>query len=214
MALVDFITTFNSGNRNVYKIDPLNTFSLKIDFSPTDSKIIEQIKNCKFSEVSEFSANLGKFVQQINLPNFSVTSGSSIETVVHSAMTHKELLNPDSQTFSMDVINTKVPILEEIFYPWMREIQYPAWHYKTQPYTTADLTIDLTSHSDVSYHLLNCRPIQFDTFNPSQDLASITRTITFAFDLMYVTFMGNYTQDGLKNLATKLINKSLKTVGL
>lgn len=215
MALIDFITTFNNSNKNVYKIDPLNTFTLKFVFNPPEeSNIVKRIKDCKFKDDEEFSENLDKFVQRINLPNFTVTSDQQVDTIAHTAVTHKMFLNTENQTFNMDIINTKVPIIEEIFYPWMREVQYPEWLYTNVPYTTANVEINLTSHSDVSYHLLKCRPTALDTYNPSQDLTSVTRTATFTFDLMYVKYAGNYSQNSLKNLASKLVNKGLKTIGL
>lgn len=214
MPLIDFITTFNNGNKNVYKIDPLNTFTLKFTFEPDNSKIIQRMTECKFSSLDEFNGNIDKFVQRIQLPNFTVTADTNADTIAHMAIMHKMLLNTEQQTFTMDVINTKVPLLEEVFYPWLREIQYPSWQYEGQPYTTADLEINLTSHSDISYHLLKCRPTSFDTYNPSQELTSVTRSIIFTFDLMYVKYAGNYSQNTLMNLASKLINKGLKTIGL
>lgn len=214
MPLVDFITTFNSTSKNVYRIDPLNTFTLSFSFKPGESKIISRITKCGFSGVDEFNQNLSKFVQRVQLPNFTVNADTPADTVANAAIMHKMLLNPEQQTFTMDVINTKVPLLEEVFYPWLREIQYPSWQYSSQPFTTADLEIDLTSHSSVSYHLLKCRPTMLDSYNPSQELTAVTRTVTFTFDLIYVKYSGNYTQNGLKNLASKLINKGLKTIGL
>lgn len=215
MPLIDFITTFNNtNNKNVYRIDPLNTFSMNFRFEPGNSKIIQRITDCKFSSLDEFNKNMDKFVQRIQLPNFTVTNDANADTIAHLAIMHKMLLNPEQQTFTMDVINTKVPILEEVFYPWMREIQYPSWQYSDQPFTTADLEINLTSHSDISYHLLKCRPTSIDTYNPSQELTAVTRSIIFTFDLIYVKYAGNYSQNTLMNLASKLINKGLKTIGL
>jgi len=214
MPLIDFINTFNNSRMNVFKIDPLNTFTMSITFDPEETKIKDRITKCGFTGVEQFGEKLDKFVQRITLPNFNITADSNIETIAHTAISHKMFLNPEQQTFTIDVINTKVPIIEEIFYPWLREVQYPEWQYPSRPYTTAKIDISLTSHSDVSYHLLKCRPTMMDTFNPSQELGPVTRTVTFSFDLMYVTYAGNYSQSGLKNLASKLVNKGLKTIGL
>ena len=217
MPLIDFITTFNNSNKNVYKIDPLNTFSLEfIQTYPLSNSILEkQLKTCGFSDgIGEFNSNLNKFVQEIDLPNFNITTDTNADTLAHTAITHKMYLNPDSQTFSLTVLNTKVPILEEVFYPWLREVQYPSWNYADYPYTTADLRINLTSHSDVSYVILSCRPTNITSYNPSHELGPITRSITFTFDLMYIEFSGQYTQSSLNNLSSKLIQKGLKTIGL
>ena len=215
MALIDFISTFNNSKRNLYVIDPLNTFTLDFEFFPENSVIKNnRISECGFKNSDEFSENMNKFVQRITLPNFTITNDTNAETVAHVAIMHKMLLNSEQQTFTMDLINTKVPVLEHVFYPWMREIQYPSWNYSSQPYTTADITISLISHSNVKYHILKCRPTSFDTYNPSQELGAITRPIVMTFDLMYVEYSGNYTQSILSNLASKLVNKGLKTIGL
>jgi hypothetical protein len=62
----------------------------------------------------------------------------------------------------MDIINTKLPLIERIFYPWLREVTLPYWSYNTQPYTTATITIDFSKHMDIQYVFYGCRPSNLD----------------------------------------------------
>jgi len=40
-------------------------------------------------------------------------------------------VGPDNNTLQMSILNTKVPLLERIFYPWLREVTLPYWSYET-----------------------------------------------------------------------------------
>ena len=67
-------------------------------------------------------------------------------------------MKPDSNVLVLKMLNTKVPLHERIFYPWMREVTLPFWSYKTQPYTTATIVVDFTAHNDIKYAFYGCRP--------------------------------------------------------
>lgn len=41
------------------------------------------------------------------------------------------ILGADNNNLNMEIVNVKNPILEEIFYPWMRETTLPRWSYET-----------------------------------------------------------------------------------
>ena len=41
------------------------------------------------------------------------------------------IVKPDTNVFSMDIINTKIALHERIFYPWMREVTLPFWSYES-----------------------------------------------------------------------------------
>lgn len=58
----------------------------------------------------------------------------------------------------MEIINTENPVIEKVFYPWMRETTLPFWCYPSQPFTTANITIDFKEHSSIKYIFYNCRP--------------------------------------------------------
>lgn len=71
----------------------------------------------------------------------------------------------------MKFLNTKVPLMERIFLPWMRETTTPWWNYDKQPYTTATITIDFTKHSDISYIFVGCRPQKLISMQAAQQAA-------------------------------------------
>lgn len=70
----------------------------------------------------------------------------------------------------------------------MREVTLPVWSYASQPYTTADITVDFTKHNDVKYVFCGCRPKQIQSLTASQDASAgqLTRDITMIFDYMFV----------------------------
>jgi len=94
---------------------------------------------------------------------------------------------PDNNNLQLDILCTKLPLHERIFYPWMREVTLPYWSYATQPYTTATITIDFNKHTDLKYVFCGCRPTSIDTIQPTQEPnGSITRQVTFLFDFMFI----------------------------
>ena len=158
------------------------------------------------------------FTQEGTLPVLAVPDGEAAETVVGTVKTHKMAVEPDSKEFSLKILNTKVSLLDRVFYPWMREIAYPYWSYDDMPYTTATITIDFTDHNDIQYVFLGSRPIKIDSLNPTNALdTNMTRQVTFAFDFMYVSSIGKNTEsikDTIKNSATSIVNKAASMIGL
>ena len=97
-------------------------------------------------------------------------------------------MKPDSNVLTLKILNTKVPLHERIFYPWMREVTLPFWSYETQPYTTATITVDFTKHNDVRYVFYGCRPqkIIMQQATQQKSAANLTRDVSFLFDFMTV----------------------------
>ena len=140
------------------------------------------------SSSEPLTLSLGFYVQSIVIPKLQIKEGQTIDTLCGSFSIPGNILQPDTNTLIMSVINTKVPLLERIFYPWMREVTLPYWSYKTCPYTTATIKVDMTKHSDISYVFFGCRPTVIQTEQPTQEPDSnITRDITFQFDHMIVS---------------------------
>jgi hypothetical protein len=196
MSLNTFLTNFgthfsdqHSLSSSYKSIDPLNTFTCNFTkFTPETNLplIYNKIINSKTPGTFEL------YVQNISVPGINITSGEQIESVIGNFQTHKLLLTPESSTFTLDIINTGKPVLETFFLPWLREIQSPQWVYNDYPFTKATFEVDMTTHTNVKYVFLGCRPTHIDTINPSHDLPSnITRKVTMTFDLMYVTKISN-----------------------
>lgn len=213
MALQKFLNTFNnSSNKNIYAIDPLNSFDVSISFTPEDSKIPGLFSDCGL-DIRSF----GMFIQSIQIPEFNVNSDTTADTILTSIQTHKIILSPASNTITLDLINTRVPVIENIIYPWMMELRSPAWLYESRPYSVANITVSLTSHNNVSYCFLGCRPTSADAYNPSHDLPGVpTRSMSFTFDFMYLKLEEEESMllSMAKKLAKNLLNKGLKTIGM
>lgn len=158
------------------------------------------------------------FTQEANLPGIAVPSDTEAETSFGTLTTHKMAVQPDSKEFSLRILNTKVSLIDRIFYPWMRELSYPYWSYPDQPYETATVTIDMTSHNDISYVFLGSRPIKIEAINPTNLLdTNMVRSVTFAFDFMFIASVGKSTEsvkDTILNTGRSIINKAASTIGL
>lgn len=104
-------------------------------------------------------------------------------------------VKPESNTFTMTILNTKLPLHDYLFYPWMREATLPKWSYAQQPYTTANVYVSFAKHSNVQYVFAGARPSQIGSRNPTQEpTGEPTRDITMLFDYMFILPVTNSTQ--------------------
>lgn len=181
--------------------------------------IADIIKDSKFDGGNGAMFDCTHFIQNANLPNIAVPDAERISTMVGSISTHKMMLEPASQTFTMAVVNTKASLIERIFYPWMREVSYPYWSYAEYPYTTAEIIFDMTPHNVIKYHFLGCRPTAIDLIGPTQNIdQNLTRNVTMTFDFVFVELADNKTSetavDALKTLGGSIISKAMSSIGL
>lgn len=171
-----------------------------------------------FSDGVGSKMNLKYFVQEATLPNISIPSDTQADTVVGSVVTHKMAVETDSKEFSMKILNTRVSLVDRIFYPWMREISYPYWSYAQYPYTTATITIDFSEHNDIRYVFLGARPTKVESLNPTNALdTNMSRSVTFAFDFMYIDSVGKNIEsikDTIMNTGKSIINKAASMIAL
>ena len=192
MALADFLNNFIS-NKKSYQIDSLNFFTIKMEFMPTDSNVRSLLDSMiEPKNVTAGLYDLTMFVQNIDLPSLNIVNDTAAETIVGSIQTHKLFVTPSDQTFKMSIINTRQPLVENWLYPWLREINTPAWIYPDRPYTTAKFTIDFSGkeneyHSNVKYILNGVRPTSITPLKPTQEVnQKLDRDVTFTFDYIYI----------------------------
>lgn len=214
-SLQNFLTNFNTTNHNVHKIDSLNTFTAQFtNFSPPTSNVLE-ISRANLNNIFDvYDSKFHYYIQSVSMPDFTISESDAASTLAGSFKTHTFSLIPSSQELRLQILNTKVPIIENFFLPWLQEIQSPQWIYDNVPYTKATFSIDLRSHCNVSYVFLGCRPTSIGSYSPSQELVSnISRSVTLTFDLMYVKCDNSLLKNKDKSLTSAL--KSLgKTVGI
>lgn len=214
MALEDFLNNFNNMKGSaVYKIDPMKTFKVYFRYLP----VVTDVSHNKTLNLTD--DELTMFVQHINLPNFSLASEHA-ETLVGNFQFHPLALIPDSQIFSMDIITTQAPLIENWLYPWMREITSPTWRYEdfNRPYTIAKVIIDMISHSNIKYVLNGVRPSNLPLIGPTNEIPqNLQRTVQFTFDFMYLLVddsLIDAPSTQIINFAKSLVQKIGKTVGL
>jgi hypothetical protein len=117
----------------------------------------------------------------------------------------------------MEIINTKAALAERIFYPWLKEVTLPYWVYENQPYTTADIEIDFSKHSDMRYMFVGCRPLQIETLKPSNQLNNPIRSVTMIFDYMFILSKlkrCDSATDKLKDIAGSALGGAANMIGL
>ena len=133
--------------------------------------------------------DLSYYVQEVTIPQVKMADGQKAITMTMGEFpTNGAYLLPDSNQLQIRVISTKLPLLETIFYPWMREITLPYWSYETQPYTTATITIDFSKHCDIQYVFCGCRPQQIESMQAKNEQLgeNVTRNLTMVFDYMFI----------------------------
>lgn len=130
--------------------------------------------------------DISYYVQGMQLPQISMPEGGSADTLIGSYTTNGSFVKPSQNTFLMTIINTKAPLMERVFYPWMREVTLPYWSYENQPYTTATITVNFAKHTDMKYVFVGCRPSNVETLQPSNELGTPTRNVTILFDYMFI----------------------------
>lgn len=138
--------------------------------------------------VSPLELQLGPYCQEILLPNIEVPVGQSVNTLLGEFPVNGTFVKVDTNLIQMKIVNTKVPLHERLFYPWMREVVQPFWSYNQQPYTTATITVDFSKHADLAYVFCGCRPQKIISQTATQDSsATLTRDVSFLFDYMFIT---------------------------
>jgi len=126
-------------------------------------------------------------------------------------------VKPSQNSFQLNIINTKAPLAERVFYPWMREVTLPYWSYDLQPYTTANIKVSYQKHADLSYLFVGCRPSNIETWEASNELGTPTRKVTLLFDHMFVLSENNTTEkwdDKLIGLGKSALNDIGSAFGL
>lgn len=225
-SLVDFCQAFSGNAANSHRIDTECTFSIRFDLEPgIPGKIngdegsflggiisryvsptfrynkkgeIEWVLTNEQESVKDFIIDV--LVQKMTLPNITLAGGQTVQTLVGDFPVNGLYLQPDQHTFTLDIVNLRDPIHEQFFYAWMREITAPFWVYQTQPYTTANIAIDLSEHMGIQYVFLNARPSNILTMQPTQEpVQNFTRQVQFTFDWMKVEEKGiNRPQYGMQ----------------
>lgn len=133
--------------------------------------------------------NLTEFVQDITVPQLTMPTDAESQSLLGKFQGNGSYIAPDTNEFMLTLLNTKMPIVEYIFYPWMREVTLPYWSYDSQPYTTATTTISFDEHQDIQYVFTGCRPKQIQTIQPNNvvDGSALRRQVSMLFDFMFIT---------------------------
>lgn len=154
--------------------------------------------------ITPLELQLGLYCQEVVIPNLEVPSGGTSVNALGEFPINGLYVKPDSNVIQLKIVNTRVPLHERIFYPWMREVTLPYWSYDSQPYTTATITVDFTKHNDVQYVFCGCRPQKIIMQQATQEASSVNlvRDISFVFDYMFI----NSTLTTVESLASKLLS--------
>lgn len=170
-----FLAILDSMKAPKTTIDPRRDFTIEIEF-PDKSKI----------SLSDY--DIDALTQDVAIPGFSANSSESANNVIADIETYTTQLNAGSHSLKLSIINTRDPVFERVFYPWLREVTSPIWCYPTFPYTKATITISFNEHSTVKYMFFGCRPTSIEALNATHTAnTKLTRDVDFTYDLAAVS---------------------------
>lgn len=210
MALNDFLTAFNNDKYNAFKIDPLNTFNIAIDFmhETKTTTLLKRIDKKSGIPINNGKVDLSLLTQSVTIPKVKTHSTDTFKSLVGDHTVYTARLQPAETTTTITFLNTKFPIIDTFIIPWIEELKSLEWK-PTYKYTTGTIIIDLSSHVGITYKLFGARPVDAGSYNPSQDLpGKPVRSVTFDFDFLKVECSCKKT-DGLDGLLKKLGGKLL-----
>ncbi len=167
--------------------------------------------------VSPLELQLGPYCQEVILPNIENPPSENAQTMLGEFPVNGMFVKADTNIVQLKIINTKVPLHERIFYPWLREVTLPMWSYQSQPYTTATITVDFTKHNDIKYVFCGCRPSKIILQQATQESSTpnLVRDVSFLFD--YMLIMSDLKNcetvtDKLLSTGKSLVNSAAKMV--
>ena len=189
-------------------------------FLPLNSKV----KQIFLGSTKERTAEAMKyFIQNIQIPDFDSFAPEEPKDTYFGPVSNTGIyIKPTSNTFSVDFLSTEFSLHEHVFYYWLKETTANEWRYDERPFTKCILRIGFFDSDKkkklFDYVLKNVYPISIETLKPSHDGAEkVTRTVTFAFDCMYVNSADKKTQGRLERAFDEYIGDKLKrkvTTGL
>lgn len=167
--------------------------------------------------ISPLELNLGLYCQEVTLPNIEVGGTTTSNSVLGDFPVTGTFVKTDTQILTLKILNTKVPLMERLFYPWLRETTLPYWSYESQPYTTATIKIDMSKHADITYVFVGCRPTKIITMdaNQQQTGSNLVRDVSFQFDYMFINSSLNCydnIKDRLLDTGKTLFNSAAKLI--
>jgi hypothetical protein len=195
-------------------------FNNSWSFVPNESKVKQIFKN---STKERDTQAMKYFIQGIQIPDFdSFAPEGPKDTYFGPASQTGIYIKPTSNEFTVDFLSTEFSLHEHVFYYWLRETTADRWQYDERPFSKCILRIAFFDSDKrkrlFDYVLKNVYPIAIETLSPSHSSSEkITRTVTFAFDCMYVNSADKRTQGRLERAFDEYIGDKLKrkvTTGL
>ena len=189
-GLQDFLTKIEKLKDQQYRqhIDTLNFF--KIEFvEETTLDISKQNDPSKYAkQLNDY--NFSQFVQRITLPTISETIVQTDSKLLGTFPTHTSIVFPTTNNLQMEIINTREANIEYLLHSWIREVHGIKWKNEFVPYSTIEIRVNLTDHTDFIYHFINCRPNELASHTADHQLRSNSalHDLNFVFDYMYLEF--------------------------
>jgi hypothetical protein len=217
--MLQFFNRF--GENNLLQDRPMSTviarpyyFNVIWSFIPELGK--SNVEKMLMASIKESNTEALKyFIQNIELPD--IQSYSPMEAVPSEfGMTSNTgiFVKPSENTFSINFMSTEFSLHEHVFYFWMRETTSTIWAYDDRPFTKAKLQVTFLDSKKknhmFSYVMTNVFPISISTLKPNHSAESdATRTVTFAFDNIYVLPATNREYNRLEKAFDKFIGDPL-----
>ena len=139
-----------------------------------------------FRDTTQLKLDLGLYCQDITIPQIAMPDIGSVTNSIGTFPINGTIVTPEQNRITMQILNTKAPLIDRLFYPWMREVVLPFWSYETQPYTTADVYVSFYKHADIEYVFYRCIPVYVSAIQANQQNTEVKRQVSMSFNYMCV----------------------------
>ncbi len=188
--LDEFYGAFSSIQRGDRRFSMLQKYMFQVDIiittTSTDSKF-EQIYTKRVDKDGSRAFKL--LVSSIEIPNIIVDKPEDLLTEFGHVSLPSGTLIPDSNEFSLNILNTEDSLMEGFFVEWLGEVCADRYIYEDFPFHKASIKITFYQSNSLykafAYEFKDCFPVQVETQNPSHKFDfNETREVKMAFDYM------------------------------
>lgn len=164
-----FLTYYGSANSGAKNELITNYWFIPImnNFLPNNCNPAKNFDRAGLSTEACQKGELEYHILDVQMPQYG------IETTMYSDMTGsynrpgQAMANATSKTFSIQILNTKLNLIDTVFASWIDEIGSSTWIYDIQPYATCDFSVVIFTPGIKSGSIPGMQSIPFVGADPS-----------------------------------------------
>lgn len=189
-----FLTYYGSANSGAKNELITNYWFIPImnNFLPNDSNPAKNFARCGLSTTACQRGELEYHILDVQIPQYG------IETISYSDMTGsynrpgQSIANAMSKTFSIQILNTKLNLIDTVFASWIAEVGAATWIYDSVPYAVCDFSVVIYTPGIKSGSLPSMQSIPFIGADPS---TKVNAKLNSGLSLSNATSLGGVLND-------------------